>query len=178
MARRTPPREEPQEEPPVRAARQQLEALTPDETIEMGYPSLLQLRRRVYEEHLAAMEPHEEIDAWAARMTELYGPVARAWHQAVDWRTALLIARYGEDVAHWPDAWPADALERAATWLPNPAASRGIAPVGLRTERLAGERLYGLEEHAQTVQEFAERQAAARAAGQQATTAAASGREG
>lgn len=174
MARGTRERETPAE-PPVRAARQRLEALTPEDTIELGYPEVLRLRRAAYAEHVAAMPAHEEIERWAAQMEAQYGPVAKAWANAVDWPTALLIARYGEAVDAWPEEWPADAIERAATWLGNPAASRGIVPVGARTERFPGERLYGLEEHVDRVADFHARNAQLREqAAQQAATAGAS----
>lgn len=158
MATRTRQAREPQGEP-VRAARQRLEALTPEDTIELGYPEVLRLRRAAYAEHVALMEPHQDIQDWAARMEQQYGPVVKAWANAVDWPTALLIARYGEAVDSWPDEWPDDAVERAGTWLGNPAASRGILPVGTRTERFPGERLYGLEDHVERVADFQQRQA-------------------
>jgi hypothetical protein len=58
---------------------------------------VLGVRARVFAAHVASMVVHPEIQAFAATMTERFGPYLRVHHFVADWITALLILRYGEE---------------------------------------------------------------------------------
>lgn len=100
-------------------------------------------RQASYRQRLQLMAVPPEIQEWAANMALLFGPKV-AMHNAgrivmldgkqvdlrsyaVDWVTALCIARYGEepdaskthDGVGWPSALGTDDIVRANRWLYN-----------------------------------------------------------
>lgn len=94
-----------------------LEDFSPEEQKYLDYAVLCRLRASAYQRHVDAMETPPALVAWAAAMTETYGPVARIHAHEIGWLPALRVVRWGEEPAHWPATWEDGDLQRAARWL-------------------------------------------------------------
>lgn len=97
--------------------RLRLEDLTHDEQQELPRADLLRLRAQAYTRRVAAMTVPDDLSTWAGKMAKRYGPTVRVWEQELPWIEALLVVRYGEEPAHWPEAFTADDLNRATAWM-------------------------------------------------------------
>lgn len=115
----------------------------------MTYPMLLKLRREAYREHIEAMDSAGALRAWGAKMAERYGPAVKVHHNALEWPSALMVARYGEEpVPHWPTSLSEADRARARQWLEKGPAefSPGMRQLGTTVTLVPGEHLFGLEE--------------------------------
>lgn len=113
----------------------------------MTYAQLCALRREAYRAHVAQLHA-PELTAAAARLAEVYGPAAKAHHNAVPWDVAFLIGRYGEAIEHWPTSLTTEDLARLAQWEEGAHEfSTGVKALGttIYHDPAAGH-LFGLEE--------------------------------
>lgn len=116
-----------------------LYSMTIEEQEQLPRQKILALRRSAYAEHARQMPRRTELVAWAERMQTLYPQGVQVWEQKLPWLEALLVARYGEDVRHWPDAFSDGDVERAQKWLngKHPTGARLVADDGFSLASLA-----------------------------------------
>ncbi len=88
-----------------------------DERTRKEYSQVCHERRKAYMDHMRTMNVPQEINAWAVAMEQKYGPKAKVWMHDVDWVTALMIVRYGEDASQWPKEFTEEDAKRAMTWF-------------------------------------------------------------
>lgn len=74
-------------------------------------------RRTRWAPLVAAMKVPAALKEFAAEMTARHGPKVQVWENALDWITALLVARYGEAEYFWPETFGDEDLRRAQTWM-------------------------------------------------------------
>lgn len=94
-----------------------LEDYSAEEQKYLDYAILSRLRVAAYTAIVAAMDTPDELQQWAAAMAAQYGPVCRVHAHELPWLPALRVVRWGEEPTHWPAAWEAADLQRAANWL-------------------------------------------------------------
>ncbi|MCS6302368.1 MAG: hypothetical protein H8K07_01680 [Nitrospira sp.] len=103
-----------------------LYSMSIEEQEQLPRTKLLALRRSVYAEHVRQMEVRPEIARWAAQMNALYPDGFKIWENKLNILEALMVARYGEDTRHWPQAFSQGDVDRAKKWL------GGKTPAGVK----------------------------------------------
>lgn len=83
-----------------------------------GYKAMCELRRAAYREHVARMTISDDAQTLIDQLEATYGPRVQVWHNVVSWPVAVMIARYGEALEHWPDEFTADDVRRMSEQLP------------------------------------------------------------
>ena len=94
-----------------------LEDFSDEEQKYLDYAVLCKLRTAAYVRIVEAMETPEALQAWAAAMTERYGPTCRIHAHELPWLPALRVVRWGEEPRHWPATWELSDIQRAANWM-------------------------------------------------------------
>lgn len=94
-----------------------LVSMSSEERNALPYERLCNLRMAAFKEHVAAMTVQPELSAWDAIMRSKYGQRVKVWHMIYDsFLVALMVVRYGEDCAQWPDVFSAEDIKRAQNW--------------------------------------------------------------
>lgn len=101
---------------------------TMDEATAQAYAAVCIERARAYQAKIQAMTIPLYLTVWASEMAAQTGKaVVKVHHNYLPWLAALLVARYGEAVEHWPETTSADDLKRAREW--KTGLGRGLSKV-------------------------------------------------
>jgi hypothetical protein len=87
-------------------------------SIRPSYEDVLDARREAYAERIAATVLPKALIDWAMRMSVAHSDTVHVHFQRnLDWVTAFMIVRYGEDPEKWPARLTADQVtHRLDTW--------------------------------------------------------------
>lgn len=134
---------------------------------EMSYKDIAEERQKEWAAHVAAMPDADRatLNDWAVRQEAQHKhPLGVVNHHAVPWPVVFMVARYGEEVAHWPqqlsdaDRTRIKALDRG---MGRPLT--GVEPLEVAVEgKATGKRvhLFGHEEYLKSRAEAKAKEAA------------------
>ena len=111
-----------------------LDDLTAEEERDLPYSIKLDLRATAYRARVGTMVVPPQLASWAKTMAKRYGPEVRIHQNTLPWLEALMVARYGEEPAHWPAAFSADDVTRAIAWMRKGRQPRGVMYLDLEAD--------------------------------------------
>ena len=112
---------------------------------EITFAHVQEERRAEFRARVAALPDADRamLNDWAQRMAAQFGDQAVAHRNVVGWAEAFMVARYGEEVEHWPAALSAADEARLAQLDRGGRQLRFVRPLKLALAlRRPGERLF------------------------------------